>query len=356
MAGSMRPQSVGRAEKIEEELGSLVEDVGSPKAAGVPVSKWLGITCYQMFYVCLNTGMGVIVLPLEAARFHGENPSIWVGVYMGVSGSTQLICPVIGKISDQHRSAWGKRRPFILSGSLLAVLGLLAMWAASRQVLPLFFLAALLLLQLAVNGVYAAQCGLPADFLSQTGSQTSEKSVVSGLVAMYTFMGSLLAMAVIIFTSSAPIQVHYGIYTAAVALVCTVVCCCATESSSLNTAATTLTLQELRRTFVIDVTKDSDFFWVCAGRMCYYMSTSVATFMYYYFRDMLHVEDEARRKMVIGVLAIVMQCVGMAASVPMGRLSNRLGRKPLIYISCTYTVQKVRWSSPQTRSVAVRGS
>ena len=89
----------------------------------MPFVKWLGITAYQMFYVCLSTGMGVIVLPLEAARFHQENPSIWVGVYMGVSGSTQLICPVIGKISDQHRSSWGRRRPFILSGTCLAILG-----------------------------------------------------------------------------------------------------------------------------------------------------------------------------------------------------------------------------------------
>ncbi|CAK9041195.1 unnamed protein product [Durusdinium trenchii] len=351
---AVRAQNVGNADSTwsdpedrVEELGRLVQGIepkrgprgepGERGERGVPLVKWLGITCYQMFYVCLNTGMGVIVLPLEAARFHQENPSIWVGVYMGVSGSTQLICPVIGKISDQHRSSWGKRRPFILSGSFLAVLGLLAMWGASKYLLPAFFLISLLLLQLAVNGVYAAQCGLPADFLS-VGSEGSEKSVVSGLVAMYTFLGSLTAMTIIILTSTAPIQVHYGIYTAAISLACAVICCSATESSSLGSASTTLTFTELRRTYVIDVSKDADFFWVCAGRMCYYMSTSVATFMYFYFRDMLHVEEEARCKAVIGSLAILMQCVGMATSLPLGRLSNRLGRKPMIYLSCMFMV------------------
>lgn len=322
------------------EVGTSPSPSSTGKKGGTPFTKWLGITAYQMFYVCLNTGMGVIVLPLEAARFHQENPSIWVGVYMGVSGSTQLICPVIGKISDQHRSSWGRRRPFIMSGTLLAVLGLFAMWAASKQLLPLVFLVALLFLQLAVNGIYAAQCGLPADFLSlETGSEGSEKSVVSGLVAMYTFLGSLLAMAIIILTSAAPIQVHYGIYTAAISVVSGVVCCCATETSSLSsTNSAGLTFAELRKSFFIDASKDADFFWVCAGRMCYYMSTSIATFMYYYFRDMLHVEDEARRKTVIGILAILMQCVGMITSIPLGRLSNRLGRKPMIYISCMFMV------------------
>mmetsp|Transcript_1826 Transcript_1826/g.4320 ORF Transcript_1826/g.4320 Transcript_1826/m.4320 type:complete len:475 (+) Transcript_1826:16-1440(+) len=342
----VRAQNVGNAQDEScwssgglEELGGLVGGQSSPPAPPtVPFVKWLGITAYQMFYVCLSTGMGVIVLPLEAARFHQENPSIWVGVYMGVSGSTQLICPVIGKISDQHRSSWGRRRPFILSGTCLAVLGLLAMWAASRHVLPFVFLVALSCLQLAVNAVYAAQCGLPADFLSADPGQGSEKSVVSGLVAMYTFLGSLLAMALIILTSSAPIHVHYGIYTAGISLVCAVVCCCATETSSLSSTSAALTFSELRKSFVIDATRDADFFWVCAGRMCYYMSTSIATFMYYYFRDMLHVEDEARCKRVIGFLAILMQCVGMITSIPLGKLSNRLGRKPMIYISCMFMV------------------
>ncbi|CAJ1396734.1 unnamed protein product [Effrenium voratum] len=344
------PQAVGasaepipwREHSADAELGHLVTSDAEVSLGThqLPLRKWLGITAYQMVYVCLkNTGMGVLVLPLEAERFHQENPSIWVGVYMGVSGSTQLICPVIGKLSDQHRSSWGKRRPFILSGTLLAVLGLVAMRLASLQLLPWVFLASLLFQQLAVNSVYAAQCGLPADFLGSIDTPSgSEKAVVSGLVAMYTFLGSLLAMAITIITSSAPVQTQYLIYTAAMIVACCVVCSCATETSSLQSASTPLTFSDLRKSFVIDVRKDSDFFWVCAGRLCYYMSTSIATFMYYYFRDMMHVEDEARRKKVIGVLAIIMQCVGMLTSVPLGRLSNRLGRKPMIYISCLFMV------------------
>ena len=95
----VRAQNVGNAQDEScwssgglEELGGLVGGQSSPPAPPtVPFVKWLGITAYQMFYVCLSTGMGVIVLPLEAARFHQENPSIWVGVYMGVSGPASLL-------------------------------------------------------------------------------------------------------------------------------------------------------------------------------------------------------------------------------------------------------------------------
>ncbi|CAE7881338.1 unnamed protein product [Symbiodinium microadriaticum] len=349
---SVRPQSVGNglhaqgetwAEPCEEDRGRLIEieapveeKDASKLQRTLPVAKWLGITAFQMVYVCVSTGMGVIVLPQEAERFHQPNSSMWVGVYMGISGSTQLICPVVGKLSDRHRSSWGRRRPFIATGSILAVLGLLLMRAASANLLPTLFVLALLGLQLAVNGVYAAQCGLPADFLDTVESSGSDKAVVSGLVAMYTFLGSLLSMTIVILTRNMPIQIHYLIYVATILVVSMLVCYCATEASSLNITPGALSLADIRRTYLIDPSKDADFAWVCAGRMCYYVSTSVAAFMYYYFRDMMHVETESRRRMVIGLLAIVMQCVGMLAAVPLGRLSNRWGRKPVIYISCMF--------------------
>jgi len=153
---------------------------------------------------------------------------------------------------------------------------------------------------------------------------------------MYTFLGSLLSMTIVILTRNMPIQIHYLIYVATILVVAMLVCYCATEASSLNSTPGSLSLADIRRTYLIDPSKDADFAWVCAGRMCYYVSTSVAAFMYYYFRDMMHVETESRRRMVIGLLAIVMQCVGMLAAVPLGRLSNRWGRKPVIYISCMF--------------------
>merc|ERR1719409_711246 len=76
---------------------------------------WASVTCYQLVYSMVNTGMALFVLPLEAERLNGSNASVWVGVYLAVCGLTQVICPIAGKLSDRHCSKYGRRRPFIVA-------------------------------------------------------------------------------------------------------------------------------------------------------------------------------------------------------------------------------------------------
>eukprot|EP00928_Gymnodinium_smaydae_P029746 TRINITY_DN22316_c0_g1_i1.p1 TRINITY_DN22316_c0_g1~~TRINITY_DN22316_c0_g1_i1.p1 ORF type:complete len:534 (-),score=60.69 TRINITY_DN22316_c0_g1_i1:126-1649(-) len=332
--------------KEDAELASMVkeDDVEKPQvdrmSSPVSLLQWLGMTSFQLVYVCISTSMGVLVIPAEAERFHSENPGAWVGFYMSICGCTQLACPVIGKLSDRHASRWGRRRPFIVMGSFLSVVCFSAMWFASDQMMPGFYAISLFGSQLSLNVVYAAQSGLPADFLGAGDGTTnangaSAKGIVSGLVAMYTFAGCLLAMSVVIVMREMPVQLEYLTYVMQIVVACLAVCLSAREvPTHLVGPKPMLTIAELRESFSIDLHQDLDFFWVCTGRMCYYMSTSIAAFMYFYFRDMLGIQDESVRRLQLGVLAIISQCVGVASSVPFGRLSSQLGRKPLIYLSC----------------------
>merc|ERR1719401_2897746 len=115
-----------------------------------------------------------------------------------------------------------------------------------------------------------------------------------------------------------------------------VVCASARESPThMQPAKTMLTLADLGRSYSIDFKRDSDFLWVCVGRMCYYVSTSVVVFIKYYIRDMLHVDDEAQMRFQLGVLVISAQLVGAVFSIPFSKLSNKAGRKKVIYLACT---------------------
>eukprot|EP00928_Gymnodinium_smaydae_P005252 TRINITY_DN11801_c0_g5_i1.p1 TRINITY_DN11801_c0_g5~~TRINITY_DN11801_c0_g5_i1.p1 ORF type:complete len:556 (-),score=72.71 TRINITY_DN11801_c0_g5_i1:399-1991(-) len=345
--GSSAAKEEGKAEgKDDIEIASMVQDDACEKtlsergAPPVRMVHWLGMTSFQLVYVCISTSMGVLVIPSEAERFHGKNSGAWVGFYMAICGCTQLACPVVGKLSDRHASRWGRRRPFVAVGGFFSVVCFSAMWFASDHMMPGLYSLALFGSQLALNVVYAAQSGLPADFLgagddATTAGAGSAKGIVSGLVAMYTFAGSLLAMSVVIVMREMPVQLEYLTYVLQIALACFAVCISAREvPTHLLGSKPMLTLAEFRETFAIDLYHDMDFFWVCVGRMCYYMSTSIAAFMYFYFRDMVGIRDESVRRLQLGILAIISQCVGVASSVPFGRLSTKLGRKPLIYLSC----------------------
>merc|ERR1740133_157733 len=122
----------------------------APLAAAVK-PHWASVTCFQLVYSMVNTGMALFVLPLEAERLNGANGSVWVGVYLAVCGLTQVVCPIAGKLSDRHASRYGRRRPFIVAGTVVTILAFAVMRMASFMVLPRVFLLALFVGQLALN-------------------------------------------------------------------------------------------------------------------------------------------------------------------------------------------------------------
>ena len=124
---------------------------------------WLSVTCFQFVYSMVNTGMGLFVLPMEAERLNVGSGSVWLGIYLTLCGLTQAIGPVIGKISDRHASKYGRRRPFIVAGTVAAVIAFAIMRYASLMSCPKLYIACLFIGETAVNIAFAAQCGLPAD-------------------------------------------------------------------------------------------------------------------------------------------------------------------------------------------------
>lgn len=308
--------------------------------------EWAAITSFQLVYSMVNTGMGLFVLPREAQRLHQHDSSFWVGVFLTVCGVTQIICPIAGKLSDRHRSRLGRRRPYIIAGTILAVVGFAAMRLASKLIWPWVYLIALFMSEIAMNIVYSAQCGLPVDLqevqhkgdlLEKEGTAPDAegtKGVVSGLVALHSFLGSIFAMGFIALTRELPVQVEYPVFMVALLMVCGIVCVFAREKPTHRLPASSedaVTIESIFKSFLIDLNRDRDFFWVCVGRMFYYISTSGVVFLYYYIHDMLYVHAEADVRSHLASLVIVAQLVGAAGAVPFSRLSNQIGRKKVIY-------------------------
>jgi len=141
------PDRIGQLEDIESFIASSDGNSSSKRMLTTRTKEvlqpsplqWAGITCFQLVYSLVNTGMGLFVLPTEAERLNKESGSIWVGVYLAVCGLTQLACPLAGKLSDRHASIWGRRRPFIVAGTVFASAGFAAMWAASNRQWPIIY-------------------------------------------------------------------------------------------------------------------------------------------------------------------------------------------------------------------------
>lgn len=318
---------------------------------------WAFVTCFQLVYSLVNAGMALFVLPLEAERLNGGNGSLWVGIYLSLCGLTQVICPVAGKLSDRHCSEYGRRRPFIVAGTVVAVLAFAVMRMASMMLWPSVYIIFLFLGEMALNVTYAAHCGLPADLRGiEPGCQRpivkedhdgDTQGIISGYMSLHSFVGTLIAMGVIVCTRHLDVQAQYPIFIVCLIVCCFTVCSSAKETStadSSNANVACLSLGDVLASFSIDMNEDQDFFWVCASRMFFYGSISSSVFMYYYLRDLIIPKSsEATIRSALVTMVIISQLVGAICSIPCSRLSNRIGRKVVIYganalMSVTFTL------------------
>jgi len=225
------------------------------------------------------------------------------------------------------------------------------------MVWPGLYLFGLFAGEIGLNIAYAAHCGLPADLQGiQQGSDQGTiedhdgetKSIISGYMSLHSFVGALGAMGVMVLTRTSPVQVQYPIFMVSLIVVCFVVCMSASETRTDHSSAIEdLTFKEFCDCFVINMSEDLDFFWVCASRVFFYCSISSTAFMYYYMRDLIIVgSDDATVRSHVATLVILAQIVGAACSIPCGHLSNTIGRKVVIYaantlMSLTFTLYTI---------------
>jgi MFS family permease len=105
------------------------------------------------FMICLNLfgfayslvvcTLGVVILPSEAIRLFSDQHAMMLGIMLGCTGVSQLIGPAVGYQSDRSTSRYGRRRPLMALGAVVACAGFAAMLFARVEQLPYMYMAAL---------------------------------------------------------------------------------------------------------------------------------------------------------------------------------------------------------------------
>lgn len=298
---------------------------GNPKPGRVQL---VLMTIFSFPMAVIWSTMALVILPAEALWLFPTDESFFLGVFLVIVGISQLVCPIAGLLSDRHRSRWGRRRPFILGGTAMAFVFTIFAWWSSATRLGYCYMAGLFLSQVFLNVIYCAQSSIVPDFFDE------KKGEASGIVAGMTALGNLVGMVCIVVFADLNYRYSYPFYLTLLFLAAVVVLCCVSERATDQDAKIPLTWSECLATFTLDLEAHRDFFWVCVGRTFYYMSTSCLTWLYYFLRDMLNVESEASIRRILAITVIIAMVCGLLVAWPLGILSDRWGRKPLVYISC----------------------
>jgi MFS family permease len=301
----------------------------------------LALNAYNFSNQLVLLTAGVVLLPSEAKRLFPEKAAVMLGCMLAVTGVTQLICPLVGFYSDRCTSKYGRRRPFIFWGAVIAIFGFVVMWFAREILSGEVYCLGLFVNSIGLNIAYAGFTVINADFVPEP-----LMGKASGAMAVQALCGASLGFGLLGFVFVNDMRSAYPMYIAAL-IGGTAITCIAAQEKPITTKST-VTKADLIACYKITPTTHGDFFWVFVMRSFYYMSLSVQAFMLYYLVDCVYNvggpegsydDDESIEEIAHTSLAIIVLgslCGGAVVTVPMGWCSDKYGRKNQVIWSCIF--------------------
>ena len=98
-----------------------------PVPIGQKIAFGLGMLANQMFPAALGVFLVVLVQDL------GFSPLAWGLIFFAPRVFDAITDPIMGFVSDNTRSRWGRRRPWVFIGAIMLGLGYILMWQLSRE-------------------------------------------------------------------------------------------------------------------------------------------------------------------------------------------------------------------------------
>lgn len=379
----------------------------------LPRLRWTTIVAISIFWLALNfhwAALGIIILPSQVFKLVGELHKGEALAFVLVPGAfvSLFANPLFGMLSDRTRgrfALWGRRRPYILLGTLVN-LGALV-WMATARDIPTLALA-YVLVQFSNNAATAPFHALLPDIVPQ--NQRGTASGVMGLLAIVGNIGGVIVAGHFI-DATKPLSQYqqslwltYGIIIAVMLALMLITITAIkerkiitkssvsepepamlptteaiknpieparpwlTRSLVYNVVGTTIIalavwglialwnmlhianlnisgdVQQvileviatigILRLFDFNPRRDPDFAWVLVTRLVMMMGIyTVQDFLQFYLRDAVRVaHPEAETTNFIIILSLTSLVSAFAA----GWLSDRFGRKRLVYISGTF--------------------
>ena len=290
-------------------------------------SDYLKITIFGFALAALWGSLHTIILPTRLLDFvAASEKSTCLGLLTFTGLMLAIIVqPIAGAISDRSGFAWGRRRPFILVGTLVAVLFLSGIgWVGSFLAIFVIYC----LLQVASNTTQGPYLAFIPDMVPQ-----GKRGLASGVKSFLEIGGGVaLIYPVAIFMDRYSAGEDGGWLWLALAmlgavLLAAMVSTILTVRERPGKAAQLPLLPTIFKSFRIKVSAHRDFIWFILSRLFIMMAfTTLQTFALYFIMDVVGAPDPAAATARFSIVAIAGMLI---VAYPTGRLSDRIGRRPI---------------------------
>jgi len=267
-----------------------------------------------------------IVLPLQILLFDPGNKVVDLAIITGVGSLFGLVVnPIAGALSDRTTSAWGRRRPWLIAGSILSAVFLVILAFAPG-------IAGLLiewtLYQIVVNAVLATLTATIPDQVPQR-----QRGLVSSYTGLSYPLGLILGTLLVTRILKSAIQPSYFVIAAIFLVISLAFALILPDKQLPKGVMPKFNPGKFVASFWISPARYPDFAWVWITRFLLIMSSVVVTvYLLYYLQDALHFSTTlaAQRTTIFNSIYGIILIVFAVAS---GILSDRLQRRKIFVIT-----------------------
>lgn len=311
-------------------VASTAEPSSGRPTANLPVGHLIRISLYWLGLTAIDGAVnGAIQSRVE---FEALVPVSEQGAALRTIGILALLIgiavqPTIGSISDYTVSRWGRRKPYIVFGSVIDVVILLAI-AGSHSVLALAALVALL--SFSTNIARGPFQGYVPDLVAP-----SQVGLASALVGLMQILGNVTGFALV---AIANIQKDVAIALIGVAIVELVtmisVVVRVDDGPPPKSREGRSWWKIAAETWGTDILQERSYVWLVASRLLVLTGGAMLVNFVIFYLSQTHGLDQSQTGGVQLTLLAVVAIANIIAVVPAARISDRIGRKPVIYVSC----------------------
>jgi MFS family permease len=308
----------------------MVADEGARPTATLPNGQLVRLSLYWLglssVFTALNIILGGRILFEGLGDEAMKATTLFILGFMGTIIAV-LVQPTIGSISDYTISRWGRRKPYIFIGSTLDIVFLLGIASSNTVIAIAAFMA---LLQFSANFAQGPFQGYIPDLVPE-----KQVGLASALVGLFQVLGTAAGFAI----GAIAVQTNnFWLGTMALGVLEFVTMLAVVIRVSEGRTPKARKGRSWRsigaEAWGTDILRERSFVWLVWSRWFVLMGMNMLTnfALFYFVQSFGMVQDETGGPMLAVLAATVLGNV--IAVVPAARVSDRVGRKPVIYAAC----------------------
>jgi MFS family permease len=332
------------AESAQPTIAQPAPTAGRPTTP-LPFVHLLNLSVYWAGLNAVWAGLGFVVYPTRFSEMFG---AAYAPVYQTLFETipvlfAMIVQPTVATISDYTVTRWGRRKPYIVIG---AVLDVVFLWGfASSNALVVMF-AFIMLLQFSANFAQGPFQGYVPDLVPK-----EQVGLASGLMGVMIVIGQVTGAGIaalgLIALKASPFdqgtlaagefaQQVFLLPTVGLALVEVVtmvpLVLFVQDGRGAPSRGGRSWLQIGLSAWGTDILRERSYVWLLVSRLFFLMAPTLPLSLGVYFlRQSLGVSDEVAGVQIFIIAAVVGVTTGVA-TLPAAKLSDRVGRKNMIYL------------------------